>query len=417
MAKKLSKEQILLMKDLRVNQGLTLKEIAEKLSIGLSTVQRHLSNIVPNTKKLSRLDDDVLNEIKRLYVEEKIGSTTIASKLGLNEKTVVKQLRNMGIEIRGCKRKYDTKKIISMYTEQKIPIHKIAREFNSSEETISKILKRNNVEIYGHKIPRFDHHIFDSIDTEEKAYWLGFLFADGYVATINPNKPNYAVSIGLAIKDIDHLRKFNKFVKFDGDNIRIKKTNISTLPSLTEGRIVSEICEWTISNKNLWEKLVSYGCVPKKTYILQFPENKFDKSLIRHFIRGFFDGDGSITYANKDHTLPEIQLYCKSRIFIEKLNEYINLGLNIHTTKQEMYGINTSSLKALKFLHYLYDNCTIYLNRKYKLFEDFCRLYEESDRLLETKIMEGCDANHEVNLEIKESESPQRVETEPEKSE
>lgn len=66
---------------------------------------------------------------------------------------------------------------------------------------------------------------------------------------------------------------------------------------------------------------------------------------------------------------------------------------------------------------YLYSNSTIYLKRKYEKYLEYCRLYEKSDKLLETKIMESCDANHEVNSEIKESESPQRVEIEPEKSE
>ncbi len=52
-----------------------------------------------------------------------------------------------------------------------------------------------------------NENVFDNIDTEEKAYWLGFLYADGYVTY-----KNYTIGLGVALKDIDHLRKFKDFL-------------------------------------------------------------------------------------------------------------------------------------------------------------------------------------------------------------
>ena len=54
----------------------------------------------------------------------------------------------------------------------------------------------------------FDEHSFDVIDTEEKAYWLGFLYADGNVS----NTKN-EVGITLQSSDIKHLYKFKTFLK------------------------------------------------------------------------------------------------------------------------------------------------------------------------------------------------------------
>ena len=49
--------------------------------------------------------------------------------------------------------------------------------------------------------------IFETIDTEEKAYWLGFMYADGYIGA-----SRYSVGINLSLKDIDHLKKFCKYM-------------------------------------------------------------------------------------------------------------------------------------------------------------------------------------------------------------
>ena len=71
-------------------------------------------------------------------------------------------------------------------------------------------------------------------------------------------------------------------------------------------------CRWGVTNKHLHTNLSILGCTPRKSLILQFPKDSIfkeskqysKKELIRHFIRGYFDGDGciSFTYANKFHT-------------------------------------------------------------------------------------------------------------------
>lgn len=82
-----------------------------------------------------------------------------------------------------------------------------------------------------------------------------------------------------------------------------------------------------------------------------------------------------------------------------------------------MFVLSATYRVTFKTTTRLYKSSTIYLDRKYEKYLEYCRLYEKSNRLLETKIMEGCNANHEVNSEIKESESLQRIGIEPKKLE
>lgn len=85
---------------------------------------------------------------------------------------------------------------------------KIAKYYNCSPGSIDGILKRNGIQKRSNKdnSRRFNvnHDYFEKIDSEEKAYWLGFIAADGYV-----NKAN-CVGVTLASKDHAHLLKLAK---------------------------------------------------------------------------------------------------------------------------------------------------------------------------------------------------------------
>ena len=108
------------------------------------------------------------------------------------------------------------------------------------------------------------------------------------------------------------------------------------------------------------------GCVPQKSLIIKFPSYDIvPKELIRHFIRGYFDGDGSISCTDKTHslcvlgTLDMIEHICYESGIPRKI--YISKSPNNST-----YRILLDDKRdSLIFLHYLYDDCEIYLDRKY----------------------------------------------------
>lgn len=247
------------------------------------------------------------------------------------------------------------------------------------------------------RVKNYNENVFDSIDTEEKAYWLGFIYADGYISSDPLNgKSHYQFGITLSAKDKEHLEKFAKFIGYSEG----VKEKISTRTGVDTTYKSVKIL---ISSKHLWETLNSYGCTPKKSLTLQFPsENIFkEKSLIRHFIRGYFDGDGTLgIYENKcllsvlgtEHFLSEI---VKFNIYVKSIK---NAGTSNHPNNA--YKLSYNTREAFGVAYNLYTNSNIYLNRKYDIFLKFCRSYKELYELLLSKNGGDCDVNPVVTFEI-----------------
>lgn len=281
----------------------------------------------------------------------------------------------------------------------------IAKKYNLSGQSLKKDLIE--LELYDPskdraRIKAYNETIFDVVDTEEKAYWLGFIYADGYIYSAPSRKTegriDYNFELCTAEKDKEHLEKFAKFIKYEKP-LKVTKAD-------KNGHMRCRIC---LSSKHLWNTLNNYGCTPNKSLTLQFPEESIfkDKSLIIHFIRGYFDGDGCISYANAIHTEPCVNVL-GSEQFLTKLLSYFpenyhNLQLHRNHGFEETRFFGLSAKKALAFLLILYNNSTIYLQRKYDRFIYFCRLYKKLYNVKEGNIGEGCDANTEITEETKES--------------
>ena len=135
----------------------------------------------------------------------------------------------------------------------------------------------------------FDDTLFEDIDNEEKAYWLGFLFADGNI-TYDLDKTKYKIELGLATIDYNHLEKYKTFLKYNKD-IKFRSSTNS--------------CRIIVGSKKACEDLIKLGCTPKKSLILKFPKN-IREDLLSHFIRGYFDGDGSISICKNTNRLKTI---------------------------------------------------------------------------------------------------------------
>src|SRR5699024_9205607 len=139
-----------------------------------------------------------------------------------------------------------------------------------------------NVSTYRQKY-KINHNFFDEIDTEEKAYWLGFLYADGCV-----REDRGCFRLGLQARDVRHLEKFRESLD---SNHTIKETNKVTNEKIYYGNYIF------IHSKKLVKNLVEKGCFENKSLTLKFPSYDIvPKHLIYHFIRGYFDGDGSVSY-------------------------------------------------------------------------------------------------------------------------
>lgn len=271
---------------------------------------------------------------------------------------------------------------------------KIGEKYGIERHSFSRRLKELGYEVINHQNKvKFNEHIFDVIDTEEKAYWLGFIFADGCVSTTGNR-----FELSLKSSDADHLEKFNKFVGGEVNKVKINKAYCNN--------IECERCRWSINNKHFRERLISLGCVPTKSLILRFPNESIFKSndLIRHFIRGYWDGDGCLSWRNKGHTIPFISVL-GTEDMLEGIKKHIpelsNRSLYLNNKENKITKVLSAEYRAaFNVTKYLYANSTIYLERKYEKYQIYCRLYEKSYRGLESKNGEPCDGNTVLNSEI-----------------
>src|SRR5574344_1615310 len=128
---------------------------------------------------------------------------------------------------------------------------------------------------------------FNVIDTEEKAYWLGFIAADGYIS----KKDNGCDVVGIALVSTDknHLEKFSKAVEFTGD-IKTYSAGVSDYSS-------NDYCRIIITSKNMSADLRKHGIKYNKSLIMNFDDLDFSKEWTSCFVRGYFDGNGCITYS------------------------------------------------------------------------------------------------------------------------
>lgn len=117
---------------------------------------------------------------------------------------------------------------------------------------------------------------FDAIDTEEKAYWMGFIMADGNIYH-KDGTDLYILQIGLKKADEGHLIKLKASLN-SSHPIYTSKENLVTL---------------MIHSKRLCKVLIKHGVVPRKSYEELLPP-QMPSELLRHFFRGYFDGDGSL---------------------------------------------------------------------------------------------------------------------------
>lgn len=274
--------------------------------------------------------------------------------------------------------------------EEARSLTKLGSKYNIKRQTLSERFKKWGYEIINQQNRcRLNDKVFDNLQSEEQFYWLGFMFADG-----NISKEGNRIEMRLSIKDINHLEKFRKFLNLSTE-IRTGETN------------GNGFCHLSVRNKHLWTTLNNLGCTPQKSLTLTFPDLKLftKKEYVLHFIRGYIDGDGCLTTHKDGDNLRTRITMVGTESFLNSVNRlFSNKGyIRNKSTKNynnQSFELKFSDLPSRKLARYLYENATVYLDRKYEKYLEFCRLEEESSRRLSSNIGEGCDVNPEINSEI-----------------
>ena len=201
---------------------------------------------------------------------------------------------------------------------------------------------------------------FKQIDNEEKAYWLGFIAADGYL-----NKRGNTVGICLDINDSSHLEKFKTSIQYTG-NIFIRKSQFSKEHRITEKSVIE------IYSRELSKDIEKYGLDYNKSHSLSVISN-IPKELVNHFVRGVFDGDGCFFFSKgttpKHKGSPGITI-TGTKNFLEFICEFIPdvpKSLQHDKRTEGTYILYLKSIKRYRrFTDFIYKNATVSLDRKFK---------------------------------------------------
>ena len=250
-------------------------------------------------------------------------------------------------------------------------IPQVAETLQVSERGVSRVLKEANIYTLRKNRYTLNEHYFSRIDTERKAYLLGFIAANGYV-----DERNYIV-IQLTEEDLPLLQEIANEIEFTGD-IRYIEPQANRFS--TKGCYRLAFSSQTMAN-DLYKLGLSRA---KSKHLESLPQ--VDESLMRHLVRGYFDGDGSITVTK--HTTqkyapsPTLSIIATLGVLKEiRLHMIEKCGM----TGGYIKGSRTEEMKyleirgnknALKIYHYLYDNASIYLDRKHEKFRQIRPLRE-----------------------------------------
>lgn len=240
---------------------------------------------------------------------------------------------------------------------------KVAEKLGVSKTSVLKFVDdEDKAAPSSFRIYSLNESFFDIIDSEEKAYWLGYMFADG-----SNDENTGRISLSQGAKDKGAVYAFKKAL--EAEHPVYKATVVG-------GYTGKESLVYTLSinSRKLSDALRDLGCVKNKTYSLSFPN--IEPSFRRHFIRGVFDGDGSIWTTKKGRPGFSITGYIP---FLEKVQDCLIREANVSKTQiavrrkenPDFGDIRYGGLDSIKKLDgYLYKDARYFLRRKRDKFKE-----------------------------------------------
>lgn len=229
----------------------------------------------------------------------------------------------------------------------------------------------------GHpRIRIFNENYFEKIDTQDKAYWLGFLYADGSI-----DKKGYSVTLGLQTRDKYIIEQFVGSLEHKNPKYHERKGNINSF----------SIC---LCSKKLANDLMKLGCVNNKSLILNSLPILPD-SMDRHFIRGYFDGDGSVSERNG---LPLVNFMGTKKFMLNIMNILENNGVFTRIPKLTIPSppcpihrfVITDLLGCRRLFDYLYKESIICLLRKKQKLENLLEINKNANAFRDGRRISRC---------------------------
>lgn len=246
------------------------------------------------------------------------------------------------------------------YCENGTDLKVLAAHFNWDKETLRNLIEEKGWQkkTTNRVNKRIIENFFSVIDTEEKAYFLGLLITDGTVDKRAGRQGR--IRLQLQAKDKNILIKFKEILQIDSNLVLDQRGN--------QCYSVEFSCE------QMFQDLKKYGIVPQKTYLTTNLPTNIPKHLMKHFLRGMLDGDGCITFDTTQSKDVSINFTSYHESFVKDFQQSVDNLIKKENSNKLFYtsawhcswrGYN----QVLKILDCLYQDATIYLQRKYDLYQ------------------------------------------------
>lgn len=270
--------------------------------------------------------------------------------------------------------KEQTQDIIYQYLNGTSSV-KIGKQYNCGHHVILNLLHENGIESNNsrsHRKYALNENYFDTIDTPNKAYILGFLYADG-----NNSPQKSTIALYLQEEDREILEKMRVEIGSEKPLVFADKSNKHDF-----GYNYKNQYGLVMFDKHMCNELINKGVVPNKSLVTTFP-TFLRTDLFSHFIRGVYDGDGSIyRYIRNEKnkpitvTITATNDFCKALQKICKETLDINAGIYDASCHNGITKVFTLSGKnsAKKFLDWIYQDAELFLQRKYDRYIDYYNL-------------------------------------------
>jgi len=239
----------------------------------------------------------------------------------------------------------------------------ICREIGVDRAILYKQLISYGVDITAIREKRLDAFVnqdyFSDIDIEQKAYWLGFLMADGCI--YSPTRGQKRLQVQLADKDSEHLRRLAGSLRFKG---KIHNNSCKANGYRPQSALF-------VTSDKLCSGLIKNGCTERKSLTLRFPKH-VRRDLWGHLVRGYFDGNGSAEIRRSGVSRPTLRLtIVGASEFIASVNEIFReeLGITasvIHNPRGKRCSALASNgnIKSRLIRDWMYKDGTVFLPRK-----------------------------------------------------
>lgn len=345
--------------------GIPIREILDRYCVSKTQFYRRLRKEITTNREQGPSADDwvkivadytagkTLSELETVY-----NTSTNTLSIGLKKRRI--EIRKPS-EYSKIYAEEDKQLAIANY-QAGMSIETAGESSGASYATVSRWLEAAGIPIRSQIRCGGNRDFFKTIDNEQAAYWFGFLAADGYISK------KRSLTILLSRKDRAHLELFNTHLHYNGkikDEDRIRHWPDRPAKMYQQSRL--RLC-----STNLCKDLLDHGLAELKSGD-PTPLSKLTTDMLKHFIRGYFDGDGSIYQVGAVQSW-RWYICAKSSLFLTKLGTYlIAAGItktNVYRSGKYqgyIYRLCYQGKKAKMISSWLYGGSTVYLERKHVL--------------------------------------------------